>query len=294
MIGFIVISNQAFTQQDPLYSQYMFNLLTINPAYAGNREILSTVALYRSNFRNPQGTPQTRMLSADWSLPDNRVGLGLHLYNDDLVVVNNTGLFGAYAYYIHMRGGTLSFGLQGGLTRYNLNNDLALHDYNDPVFQADQQKWRFNIGSGFFFHTDKLYMGLSAPKIIGQGQVRINEGENIQNQSTHWFMVGGYVFDVGPDIKLKPSTLLAIVPGAPPHVDINLNTWLHDVVALGVSYRTGRAFVTMLELQMSPQLRAGFAYDYIIGDFNHLNSYEIMMRYEFGKTKSNLVSPRHF
>lgn len=285
----------AQAQQDPLYSQYMFNLLTINPAYAGNREVLSTTALYRSNFSNPKSAPQTMMFTADWSLPQKKIGLGVHIYNDDLVLVKNTGFYGIYSYRIHMRAGTLSLGLHGGASRYNLNNDLLLNDYSDPVFAQNQDKWQLNIGTGLFFNTDRMYVGLSAPNVLGHGQVRTNsENDKIHNQSTHWFLTGGYVFNLGPDLALKPSSLVAMVPGAPIHVDLNLNLWFYNIASIGASYRTDRAVVGMVELQLNPQLRFGYAYDHILGDFNHLNSSEIMVRYEFGKTKTNLISPRHF
>jgi type IX secretion system PorP/SprF family membrane protein len=291
----LLACHDGFSQQDPLFSQYMFNLMTVNPAYAGNREVLSTTALYRSDFRKNQMSPQTYMLTADWALPHKKVGLGGQVYKDDLVLVQNIGLFSNYSYRIHMKKATLSFGLRLGATKYDISREILLHDYSDPTFTANYDSWKLHIGSGLFYYTNEFYIGLSTPNMLSGKKVRTSpEGDEIQEQSSHWFMTSGYVIELNTDLTLKPSVLLAMVPGAPLHLDLNANLWFHHIASIGASYRTGRAIVGLLELQVSPQFRLGYAYNHTISNFDLLNSNEIMIRYEFGTTKQNLISPRYF
>jgi type IX secretion system PorP/SprF family membrane protein len=286
---------ESEAQQDPMFSQYMFNLMTINPAYAGNREVLSTTALYRSDLKKREVSPETYMLTADWVLREKRIGLGFQVYKDDLVVLQNLGFFSNYSYRIHLQKATLSFGMRVGATKYGLSRDLLLQDYADPTFAGNYDSWRLHVGTGLFFYTKEFYLGFSTPNILSNRQVRTSaDGDEIQEQPSHWFLTSGYVFELSPDLTLKPSLLFAMVPGAPMHLDINANLWLHNLVSIGGSYRTGRALVGLLEVQINPQIRLGYAYNYAISEFDLLNANEIMLRYEFGKTKRNLVSPRYF
>ena len=283
-------------QQDPIYSQYMFNMLTINPAYAGNREVLSATCLYRSQWRKIEGGPNTQLFTADMELRNKRVGLGVQLFNDNVEVINNTGFYGMYSYKVYFKKGILSLGLQAGLLKFKANySQLALYDYNDPAFMANQNEFRFNFGAGALYNTDRFYIGFSVPHLAGQGKVNAAEtNKNLYEQSNHWFLTSGYVFDMSPDIDLKPSFLIRAVNGAPLHYDVSLNVWLLNLAAVGVSYRSSEAVVGMLELQVLPQLRIGYSYDLTLSELGQQSTNEFMLRYEFGYSKKDLVSPRYF
>ena len=291
-----MLSTESFAQQDPVYSQYMFNMLAINPAYAGSREVLSVTGTYRSQWKRIPGSSRTQLLSADCSARKKRVGLGIQFFNDDISVIRNTGVYGMYAYRVHLNNGLLSLGLQAGLLKFTANySDLLLYDYTDPAFSQNQNEFRLNFGAGMFYNTDRFYAGFSVPHLTGQQRVQVsNEQKQIYEQVNHWFLTAGYVFKLSPDLTLKPSMLLRVVSGAPAHLDINANLWILNVAAVGVSYRTSEAVVSMLELQVNPQLRFGYAYDFTLTALGNQSTNEIMLRYEFGYSKKDMISPRFF
>ncbi|UII26252.1 type IX secretion system membrane protein PorP/SprF [Fulvivirga maritima] len=291
-----LVRMEAKAQQDPVYSQYMFNMLTINPAYAGNREVLSVTSIYRSQWRNIEGGMNTQLFTADVGLKNKKVGLGLQVFNDNVEIIRNTGFYAMYSYKIRLNKGVLNFGIQAGAVKFKANyNQLQLYDYNDPAFMDNQNEFRVNFGAGLFYNTDRFYVGFSVPHLTGQGRVEVAESsQNIYEQSNHWFLTGGYVFDISPDIDLKPSFLLRAVNGAPLHYDIGTTVWLMNLAAVGVSYRSSEVVVGMLELQLIPQLRIGYAYDLTLSELGRHSTHEIMLRYEFGYSKKDLVSPRFF
>lgn len=286
----------AVAQQDPVYSQYMFNMLSINPAYAGDREVLSVTGIYRSQWNRVEGGAQTQLFSADFSIRNKRIGIGMQVFNDDIAVLRNTGLYGMYSYRVHLNDGVLSFGLQTGFLKYNANyNNLLLYDYTDQAFMQNQNEIRVNFGAGVFFKTDRFYAGMSIPHLTGHGRVSVSgENRQIYEQVNHWFFTSGYVFTLNPDLVLKPSILLRAVAGAPLHADLNANLWFLNIAAIGVSYRTSEAVVGMLEIQVNQQFRLGYAYDVMLSNLGAQSTHEFMLRYEFGYSKRNLVSPRYF
>ncbi len=295
MVTIILLSPQASNaQQDPIYSQYMFNLVHINPAYAGTRELLSTTAIYRGNFENPQIAPSTYLFTADWALPGKNIGLGINLYHDDLKVADNTALNVVYAYRIKLLRGVLSFGLQGGFLKYNLSSNLALYDYADPSFSNFRDDFTLNVGGGVFYHDDRFYIGASSPKLLGKSRVNLTETRKINEQVNHLFLTTGYVLNATSEIIVKPSALVAFVPGSPIHLDVNTNIWFRNIASIGASYRLRRAVVGLFEFQVSPQLRIGYSHDFVLNGPNIFNSSEILVRYEFGFTRPNIKSPRFF
>jgi type IX secretion system PorP/SprF family membrane protein len=299
IFGFV--NTQA--QQDAMYTQYMFNTLAINPAYAGSRNVLSATGLIRSQWVGIEGAPETQTVSLDAAMPNKRVGLGIQVFNDKVGITSNSGLNLNYAYRIPMESGTLAFGILGSIANYRadfmrvkLNSGNAM----DDAFGNNINKLLPNVGTGIYYNTDRLYLGASIPRLLNN---RLTNGNDVAGNSTlaasqyrHLFIMAGYVMPLGYDLKVKPSILFKSVKGAPMQLDLNCNLWIKDVIGVGAQYRTGDAVAGILEIQASDQIRIGYSYDYTtssLADYNS-GSHEIMLRYEFGFSKSRIVAPRYF
>ncbi|WP_143310581.1 PorP/SprF family type IX secretion system membrane protein [Chitinophaga vietnamensis] len=288
-------------QQDAMFTQYMFNPLAVNPAYAGSRNVLSLTALYRDQWVGLKGAPKTFTFSADMPTWNNKLGLGIMAFNDQIGVTKSTGFFGVYTYRIRFsNSGTLAIGLQGGVTNYKADlTQVSLIDQNDHVFANNINSFLPTFGAGVYYNTDKFYVGFSAPNIIKsylRKDVYLYSSELIAQKFEHMFFMAGYVFDMNNDVKLKPSFLVKYVKGAPIQADINAQVWLKDVVSLGGSYRTDKSGALLTEIQCTPQFRLGYSYDFSNKSLAAYNrgSHEIMLRYEFGFEKGKILSPRYF
>jgi type IX secretion system PorP/SprF family membrane protein len=284
----------GFTQQDAMYSQYMFNMLSVNPAYAGSRDVVSLTALKRWQWTGIEGAPRTTSFTADMPVWDERIGLGISAVNDQVGITKTNSLFTSYAYRIQfLNGSTLAFGLQGGFTNLRANLvELNTTTKGDQVFRQNVNEWLPNFGAGVYYSTDKFYLGVSTPHLINN--TLVDGTESIQKQ--HFFLMGGYVFHASPEVALKPSFLIKYVDGAPVQADVNINAWFHDRVAIGGSYRTGDAVVALLEFQINKQLRFGYAYDITLTRLGNQTSgtHEVMIRYEFGSARKKILTPRYF
>jgi type IX secretion system PorP/SprF family membrane protein len=297
-----LVISPSFAQQDPMYSQYMFNTLAINPAYAGSRDVLSVTSLFRKQWVGFDGAPNSQTLTADMPIRDKSIGLGLQVYNDKLGVTNNTGIYGSYAYRIRFVKGTLAFGLQGGFSQFRADLTSVQLDKNsgqDEAFAQNLNVFLPNVGTGVYYNTDRFYVGLSVPHLINNKLDKYDRVDFVSNravQSRHVFASAGYVFDISPTLKLKPSVLVKMVNGAPLNVDANTNLWIHEKIAFGLSYRTGDSMLGMFEVQLNNQFRLGYAYDWTISGLQRYNSgsHELMLRYEFSFEKDKYISPRFF
>jgi type IX secretion system PorP/SprF family membrane protein len=288
-------------QQDPMYSQYMFNMLAINPAYAGNREVLSITGLYRRQWAGFDGAPISQTISADMPIQRKTMGIGLQMYNDQLGVMRNTGAYASGSYRLRLSKGTLAFGMQLGVTQFqaDLTSVFLGDDRPDQAFAQNVVAWLPNVGSGVFYSTDRFYIGASVPHLLKN---RLNRGEytlevdQTAAQYRHLFVSSGYVFDLSPSVKLKPALQLKTVGGAPLQLDVNANAWFHDRFAVGLSYRTGDSMLGMVEFQVNNQFRLGYAYDYTLTKLARYNSgsHELMLRYELGFRRDRIISPRYF
>jgi len=294
----LFLSGSLMAQQEPMYSQYMFNMLNVNPAYAGNRAIDNVSLLYRMQWVNIKGAPTTGTLSWDRRQEGTNVGYGLQIYNDRLGIETTSGVQAFYSYRIAFSESFLSFGLSGGVLNYRAAYSQAVTTTGgDPLFQQDVSGFLPTIGVGLLYATDKWYAGISVPALL-------NTKINTYNQSVttgannHYFLTAGYIINTSEVFKIKPSVMVKAVSGAPLEYDLNLNGWINDVVGLGVSYRTNDAFVGMFELQISPQLRLGYAYDYLTTNLKTYTkgSHELMLRYEFNHDKKSqqILSPRYY
>ena len=239
------------------------------------------------------GAPSTQTFALHTPVPNEKIGLGLLLTHDNIGPTHQYSIKLAYAYRIPLGPGKLAMGLQGGLVNYNSSfSKLYLGpDVQDPTFEQDVNKTLFDFGSGLYYYTSKFYLGLSVPQMLS-----LQSEENLR-LSKHYFLNSGYVFDLNRSLKLKPNVLFKAVQGAPLEVDLNTNLLIKDVIWVGASYRSFQTFSTIIELQLTDQLRFGYAYDFpassSLGKEN-AGSHEVMLNYRFTFYKSNISSPRNF
>ncbi|HSZ25665.1 MAG TPA: type IX secretion system membrane protein PorP/SprF [Cytophagaceae bacterium] len=302
---FLIQMERTYGQQDPQYSQYMFNTLAVNPAYAGSREVVSATALYRKQWVNTPGSPSTGTFSIDAPFKREKIGLGLVVFNDKIGVTNTTGMNVSYAFRIRLNKGTLALGLQGGFSQLKQNLTSVVLDQNstyDEAFATNVNKFLPNFGAGVYYNTDRFYIGVGLPRVINDKLYNNNSNGNTyvsfnSYQTRQLFVMSGCVIPISQDVKLKPSTLIKMTGGAPVEFDLNTNVWFYDAIAAGVSYRTSAGtFVSMIEIQATKQIRVGYAYDLSVGKVRLVgqNTHEIMARYEFGYVKAKILSPRYF
>ena len=292
----------AYAQTEPMYSQYMYNMLGVNPAYAGNREVLGLNFFQRNQWVGLRGAPKTTSLSLDQSIKEGKIGLGIQMYSDQLNVEEANGINGFLSSRIKVSDkGILSVGLSVGLMNYQFNSyDVANRITTDDktFITIIPSQWNPSVGFGLYYNSDQFYVGVSSPSVL---KSRLAKYENFvsgiqKTDDFHLFTTMGYVIKINEEINLKPSTMIKMVSGAPIEFDLNTNVWLKDILGLGVSYRTGDAVLGMAEIQTSPNLRFGYAYDM---PFSPLKAYtrgshEIMIRYEWGSNKSKIKSTRYF
>jgi type IX secretion system PorP/SprF family membrane protein len=302
LIVLILIPLKAFSQQDPMYSLYVFNGLLLNPAYAGTQDALNATMLYRNQWVNIPGAPKTGVFSLDAPIRNQKVGLGLNVEFDKIGVSNHTGVLGAYSYKIKFVNSTLSFGVQAGIGFSNTNFTSVKYTdqgVSDEAFQANYNDILPNFGFGLYYYADKFYAGFSIPQIAGktlQNAFYGNSESTHLDLANHYFLTSGYLFTVSPDVKLKPSFLLKYVNGSPMEFDINGVAWFYDLLAVGVSYRSLASVDFLGQLRVSNQLYIGYAYEYATNNLNNFSSgsHEVMVRYLFNFSRAKIVTPRFF
>lgn len=294
-----------------MFSQYMFNMMALNPAYAGSRDVLSMSALYRNQWTGIEGAPQTATFTMDMPLNRERVGVGLQLYGDKYGAVQEAGGFASYAFRIKVGSrSTLALGLQAGAASYNVNlADIRTSPDGgqiDPAFANNISKILPNFGTGIYLSNDRGYIGVSVPRLIKNKLTEYNVGTVISTQRRHGYMAAGFVVGISPMVKMKPSMLVKYAEGAPLGFDGNINFWFADRFAIGASVRKNQfsdwstvgtdAIIGMLEVQLTDQFRFGYAYDRTMNNFKDVapSSHEIMIRYEFGFGKNRILTPRYF
>ena len=294
-----ILSCSVRAQQLPMYSQYMFNMLNINPAYAGNRDAGNLNLTLRKQWVNFPGAPSSGNFSYDQRVADKNTSWGAQVYFDNIGIEKTNGIQGFYSYSAPFENSTLSLGLSMGMLSYSANysrtNPL---NTGDPNLQNIENGYLPTAGLGAIFSSERWYVGLSAPALL---KTKINiKGQNLIRQAGadgHFFLTAGYIFPVSDEITFKPSILLKTVSGAPVSPDFNMNVWLGNTLGFGVSYRTNDALVGMVELQLTPQLRMGYSYDHNVSELVNYNqgTHEFMLRYEFGRAEGKKINtPRYF
>jgi len=294
-------------QQLPQFTQYQFNTVTINPAYAGSRGVLNLTGVHRSQWVGLEGAPETQTFSIHSPLRNEKIGLGLSFVNDHLGFENFSYIYGDFSYTINTGENTkLAFGIKAGFTLFNLDPEFLLDPFvtDDPFFNNFSNRLVPNVGVGFYWHTNRWYIGLSAPRLLSNdlNRTRNNiDAEFVALERVNYFLTGGYVFDISTtsDIKFKPSFLVAATNGAPASFDLSGNFLFNEKLWLGAAYRINeqtQAIGGIVDFQISKQIRIGYAYEYPlnsdIGGFQD-GSHEVLLIFEVFKSK-RIKSPRYF
>ncbi|MFZ0489330.1 MAG: type IX secretion system membrane protein PorP/SprF [Salegentibacter sp.] len=293
----VLVASSTYGQQLPQFTQYMYNTISINPAYAGSRDGFSLTLLNRNQWVGLEGAPVTQTLSVNSPLRNDKVGLGLSVINDKTGYEKYTYLYGDFSYRIDFDYDvSLAFGLKGGFSYYNLDEELFNDPQvlDDPFFDEKFNKWTPNFGVGFYLSAQKWYIGLSAPKLINNNN---NDYKNyVALEQVHYYLTGGYVFDLSDNLKLRPTALLKATKGAPLSIDLSATAIFNEKFYLGANYRIDDAIGGFLDVEILKNFRIGYGYEYSISDIRPYTSgsHEAILIYEFRFKNTRYKSPRFF
>ncbi len=287
-------------QQDPHYTQYMYNLSVINPAYAGSKESLSGGLLYRKQWVNIEDAPTTGTFFAHSPVGKN-VGLGLSAISDKIGPVEENNVYGDFSYTLNLGGESrLAFGLKAGATFHKVAlfsqiGQSNVPDLDDPAFSSDTNSTFFNLGTGLFYYTNKYYIGLSIPNMLKSKHLDFN-GRQFGSETSHYFLTGGYVFDLNANVKFKPFAMVKSAFNAPTSLDISTNFLFNDKFEIGATYRLEDSFGAMVNYAITPSLKLGYAYDHIVSDLKVAtpSSHEFILLFDLNFPKKVSQSPRYF
>ncbi|MGQ0827189.1 MAG: PorP/SprF family type IX secretion system membrane protein [Bacteroidota bacterium] len=289
---------EVFAQQDPQYSQYMFNQLAINPAYAGSKEALSTALFLRSQWTGIDGAPTTNTITAHGPLRKRKVGLGLAIISDKIGPKKSTGILGSYAYRIPIKNGKLAFGLRAGVYSYTYN--WAKIEYKDPadVYNSQNQTSVMvpTADAGLYYYTNTIYLGISATHIT-QGRITKVANANGDNAqlSPHYFFTMGKAWDLSDKLIFNLSCMIKAAKNAPSTGDLNFSFLLNQRLWVGFSFRSQYGIVAYTQFHINEKFKLGYAYDFGLNRIGRAGggSHEIMLSYDFNIFKSKIVSPRY-
>ncbi len=291
-----LLATMSNAQQVASYSQYMFNGLALNPAYAGSHDALSATALSRFQNVGYAGAPNTQTFAMHSPLLNKRVGIGLLAIHDHIGATDESGVHLMYAYRLPVSAkGTLSMGLQAGMVFYRTNySTLDIYDPNDDKFR-DVRDNRPNFGAGIYYYTKLAYVGISAPHLLNNSYQRTGNFLTVY-QNKPIILTGGYVFKLHRVLKFKPNALLKFLDSKPVEFDLNANFLLDEVLWVGASYKSSNSMAFMTQLQLTDQFQFGYSYQAATGPINNVSvsTHELMLNYKFIYNKKGLVSPRYF
>ena len=301
LVALVVIASlgDLHAQQDPHYTQYMYNMNVINPAYAGSKENLSIGMLYRKQWVDIEDAPTTFTLSGHSPVGKN-VGLGLSVISDKIGPVEENNIYGDFSYTLNLGGEhKLALGLKAGVTLHKVglfsNIYNTLPQPNDPAFSEDTNNSYFNLGTGLFYYTDKYYVALSVPNMMKSKHLDFN-GREFGSEESHYFLTGGHVFDLTDNIKFKPFFMAKSAFNAPTSLDVSTNFLFNQKFEAGLTYRLDDSFGAMVNYAITPSLKIGYAYDHIVSDLNITTpaSHEFILLFDLNFPKKVSSSPRFF
>ncbi len=293
----LMFSGMLYSQQDIQATQYMYHMNVLNPAYAGARETLSINFLGRTQWVGIDGAPETATFSIHAPFKKN-VGLGLSVVYDQLGPVKESNIFVDFSYTIDVTDfSKLAFGVKGGVTSHVINRDLlfTLDPDDQLLINAGENKLSPNFGVGVFYYTSKYYIGLSVPNILKSKYYKDKKGYvSNANETAHYFLTSGYVFEISESLDLKPSVMVKATFGAPVSIDLSVNALIYSKLEFGLSYRLDDSVSAMVGFNISPDVRLGYAYDYTLSDLGNYNSgsHEIMLLFDVRRME--VRSPRFF
>ncbi|MCX6171808.1 MAG: type IX secretion system membrane protein PorP/SprF [Flavobacterium sp.] len=297
IFAFILTCYTSFAQQDAQYTQYMFNTINVNPAYAGSRGVMSLFLLHRTQWVGLDGAPVTNTFSLNTPINNSNIGLGLSFVNDKIGPTNDNTISVDVSYSLKASEDyKLSFGLKASGNVFNLDvNRLNPADANDPNLQNFNSKFSPNFGAGVYLHSEKLYLGLSVPNLLQTSKYN-DDDVAVFKERMNFYVIGGYVFSLSPDIKFKPAFLTKMVTGSPLQVDASANFLFFDKLMLGGAYRWDAAVSALAGFQVTDGLFIGYSYDMETTRLRNYNSgsHEIFLRFELFYRVNKMVSPRFF
>jgi type IX secretion system PorP/SprF family membrane protein len=287
----------GFAQQDAQFTQYMYNTININPAYAGSRGVMSVFGLHRTQWVGLDGAPTTNAFSLNTPINYSNIGIGLSVVSDKIGPTKDNTLSADVSYTIPTSETyKLSFGIKASANMFNLDTSLLNPaNANDPNLQNFNNEISPNFGAGIYLHSDKLYLGVSVPNFLQDSKYNDNAVAVFQERMTFYF-IGGYVFDLSQSVKFKPAILTKAVTGSPLQVDTSANFLFFDKLMLGGAYRWSAAFSAMAGFQITDGLFIGYSYDMETTELKNYNSgsHEVFLRFELFSKVSKMVSPRFF
>lgn len=291
-------------QQDPHYTQYMYNMNVMNPAYAGSKENLSVGLLYRQQWVNIEGAPKTATLSVHGPVGKN-VGLGLSVISDKIGPVEENNIYADFSYTLNLGGDhRLAMGLKAGATlhKVGLFSDIGnghVHDSGDVAFSENSSNTYLNIGSGLFYYSKNYYLAFSVPNMLQSKHLDVTQSGqeyHFGSETQHYFLTGGYVFNLSEQTKFKPSFMMKSAFNAPVSLDLSANFLFFEKFEAGATYRLDDSFGAMVNYAITPSLRIGYAYDHIVSDLKiaSTSSHEVMLLFDLNFPKKVSISPRFF
>lgn len=292
LMGFV-----SYSQQDAQYTQYMYNTINVNPAYAGSRGVLSVFGLHRTQWVGLDGAPTTNAFSINSPINNSNLGVGLSFVNDRIGPTVENTISADLSYTIKTSESyKLSFGIKGTANLFNLDvNKLRVQNQGDPLLQNLNNNFSPNVGAGVYFHSDKSYVGLSVPNFFETKRYDDNDIA-VYKERMNLYLIGGYVFDLSSNLKFKPAFLGKVVEGAPLQLDLSGNFLINEKFVLGAAWRWSAAVSAMAGFQVSDGLYIGYGYDLETTKLANYNSgsHEIFLRFELFKRQDRIVSPRFF
>ena len=298
-LSVIAFTVEIHAQQDPHYTQYMYNMSVMNPAYAGSKENLSLGLLHRKQWVEIEDAPTTTTFFGHAPVGKN-VGMGLSVISDKIGPVEENNIYADFSYTLNLGGEhKLAFGLKTGLTlhKVGLYDEVypTLPDEFDPAFSENTSNSYFNIGSGLFYYTNKYYLGFSIPNLMKSKHLDFN-GREFGSEVSHYFVTGGYVFDINQNVKFKPFFMMKSAFEAPTSWDLSANFLFNEKFEIGGTYRLEDSFGAMVNYAITPNIKLGYAYDHIVSDLNVTtpSSHEIILLFDLNFPKKVSSSPRFF
>jgi type IX secretion system PorP/SprF family membrane protein len=289
-----------YAQQDPVFNQYMNNLLTVQPAYAGMSGYVNATVMSRIQWAGFDGAPLTNTLTIQGPINKYNVGFGLSIINDQYGPVRQNGIYVDYSYRILLRDDQyIAFGMKGGFNRFEaMLTELSVHDPNDPVTAFDiNKKYLPNFGVGVMWHADNFFLGGSIPKIF-KNRINSNSGETVYKEEMNFYLMGGYVFLVADNVKFKPTMLARWSESTPTVIDFSANALFYDKVWVGATYRMQNSYGLLFQVLVTNSIKLGYAYDLTSFSPSQMNAgtHEFMLSYDFPYVKRRYCrfTPRYF
>jgi len=289
----------GFAQQDVLFSQYMFNKLTINPGYAGSREVFSADLVYRYQWVGIEGAPKTLSLSIHSPMRNDHVALGGYIYSDQIGPTIDQGALATYAYRINLPKGKLSFGLQAGIKYNTIDWNMIQLEDPDFVFQGEpKSKIIPDANFGIYYYSNRMFAGISSKQLLQNeyGMVTVDGQKTYSKLLRHFYGMAGVAVPVSDMVIFRPSVLVKYVPNAPWQMDLNASFLFNDLFWLGMTYRTDGDLVFLTEIKIGRKYRIGYSYDINVKDRINYNSssHEIRLGLDLDLLKNRMYSPRYF